>query len=94
MSDPCFLAPEGTDPSTLLSLIFCNPLNIPVALFMNSNLKTFLSILSDVLSISRCSYHLLSGFFIPILLSGPFQHFILDVRPFRVLGAISPFSCL
>jgi hypothetical protein len=61
---------------------FRNQLNIPGALITNCSPKAFLSIRSDVLSILRCSYRVVPGSFIPILHSGPFQHFILDVRPF------------
>jgi hypothetical protein len=52
---------------TVQSVTFRNPLNIPRALFTNSSQKAFLSILSDVPSISRHTCRLVSGFFILIL---------------------------
>jgi hypothetical protein len=45
-------------------------------------------------SLLRRSCSPVPRFFIPILHSWPFRRFILDVRPFSVLGAISSFPCL
>jgi hypothetical protein len=67
---------------------------LALALFTNSSPKAFLSIPSDVLLILRHSCCLMPGSFIPILHSGPFHRFFLDVHPFGVVGAISSLPCL
>jgi hypothetical protein len=84
-------------------LIFHNPLDVSFACFTNSSLKTFLSNTLVVLSLLRCSCHLVRRYFIlilshdccfrpwslmPLLHSGPTQCLILDVHPLWVLDAI------
>jgi hypothetical protein len=63
-----FYISEGTDPSTVSNpWFFCNPTEESGVHFAISSPKAFLSNLLDVLSILRCSCHLVPGSFIPFL---------------------------
>lgn len=67
------------------SLTFHSLLDILAACFTNSNLKAVLLNPSDVLSIVRCSCHLVPGSFIPILHSGPFESLFTSIHSFGAL---------
>jgi hypothetical protein len=71
-------------------LTFRNPLDIPAAGLTNSSPKAFLSNTSDVLSILRCSYRLVPGSIIQILLSGPLRH-VTPVRLVIITPAVGNF---
>jgi hypothetical protein len=64
---PLFPFQRGQTPPQGVLLIFCNPLDIPVARFTNSSPKAFLSNSSEVLTILGRSCCLVPGFFIRLL---------------------------
>jgi hypothetical protein len=65
-------------------LMFCNPLDIPVACFTNSSPKAFLSNLLVVLSLPSYSCCLKSQFLVPVVPSWNISYLLPSVHPFRV----------